>query len=1423
MPSSGVVGTLEIAERVVAVPSIGFLHFTDFHVGMKGLPEDWPTIEAQLFKDLEYLREIAGAWDLVAFTGDLVFSGRREEFERVQEFLERLWERFRAWDCDPKLLAVPGNHDLARPSPLAPLTLALPAGWGEVKLRQDFWGADAEGYREQVRERFAEYERWWAELCSEDGETDHARVPVLAPTATGRLPGDFSTTLAKGGVALGVLGLNTTFLQLSDAMGEGTLAIDKPQIQAACDGDLPTWVKRHDACLLLTHQPLSWLRADAAGILIDHVIDPAQPLLHLYGHMHESEQSSLSLNGGPARRQLQGASLFGVEQWGTDWEQRIHGYSACRLEFDEDRTYVHIWPRRMHRPAGGGLRFSPDSRYDLLQGREEIEPLEVRRSAAGRALTPRSALKLSELGLHMWSEADFSTGLSTVSDGVEVAAIEPGEFVDIAVLREGRLPDLQGEFKDLAREFDKWLADGHRKRGEKKLRVFWLVDGAVPHRSKGLLACLARAGAGGRTVGDAARDLDRAGEALEWCMLEARAHAPALIGVELDADESTQTWTKLRNRLDQARRRSSAGEEEYPLLFVAGSEGQAQAAQETLQKLAEITTIDTRGRRETRPYSDTGITDTPEHVFNRGLPMTAQKLFGRDTDLAELRDAWASPQTRVISVVAFGGTGKSALVNEWLREMREHDYRGAQRVFAWSFYSQGTKENLVSADQFVSEALKRLGDEDSVSLNPWAKGIRVASLIKRHRFLLVLDGMEPLQHPPDAPDVGGRLTDDSIWALLEELAKDDWQGLCVLTTRVGLTDLRPFEADGPESQGTVAKLELKNLDDQAGARLLEHLTGRAAEFRDLQQVVREVDGHALAITLLGHYLRDVHGGDLAGRFDLEELTVSEREGGHARRVMATYARWLAQHERRAELAILYLIGLFDRPAEPEAMEALLVDPDLRDFTAELDGVGGEVWNRSVTALRGMGLLNRADPDSPGTLDAHPLVREHFRDALRGDALEMWSHGNRTLFNFYRGTAMEQPRDAKEMQRLYAAVTHGCAAGLHQSVFDEVLMKRVWRDRRTNFSTRRLGLTGADLVALSNYFQKRRWTDLVEVPLSARARVLVRTNAGVRLRQLGRLLDARECFGAVMGEIDAETASPIELEDASYAAAQSCELLVIAGKLDGPDGALDTALLSGRRAVECSDRGGDAYFSMHARSSLAEVHFMLGDGQRAEALFEEAREIERSRKPSPRFLYSQSLYRYGYYLIEAGREQEILEGERADPQWGANGEDSSLLSKAIRLLILGAARRSLLERGDRTPELLVQTEKILDESIVEFRRAGYPDYIVRGLLERARFYSARHEGNDYKSAKTDLSRALIETQRGQMKLLYADVVLQQADCELQFWRRMSDPERTAARDRTAGTLIEAAGLIDELRYHRRDGMLHTLREQARACDVIGTVA
>ena len=89
-------------------------------------------------------------------------------------------------------------------------------------------------------------------------------------------------------------------------------------------------------------------------------------------------------------------------------------------------------------------------------------------------------------------------------------------------------------------------------------------------------------------------------------------------------------------------------------------------------------------------------------------------------------------------------------------------------------------------------------------------------------------------------------------------------------------------------------------------------------------------------------------------------------------------------------------------------------------------------------------------------------------------------------------------------------------------------------------------------------------------------------------------------------------------------------------------------ISAKRAIEYADGGEDPYFKMHSRSTLGEVHFMLGDFPAAEACFQEAIAIDRDQHPSPPFLYSQGLFRYGYFLIETGQAARVLDDESKDP-------------------------------------------------------------------------------------------------------------------------------------------------------------------------------
>ena len=89
--------------------------------------------------------------------------------------------------------------------------------------------------------------------------------------------------------------------------------------------------------------------------------------------------------------------------------------------------------------------------------------------------------------------------------------------------------------------------------------------------------------------------------------------------------------------------------------------------------------------------------------------------------------------------------------------------------------------------------------------------------------------------------------------------------------------------------------------------------------------MEDVKGHALTLNLLGSFLRDAHGGDIRKR-DLVRLEEAndEEQNGHAFHVMDAYVRWFESDGGKGlrALALLRLLGLFDRPADAGCLGAV---------------------------------------------------------------------------------------------------------------------------------------------------------------------------------------------------------------------------------------------------------------------------------------------------------------------------------------------------------------------------------------------------------------------------------------------------------------------------------------------------------------------
>ncbi|MCB2263295.1 MAG: toll/interleukin-1 receptor domain-containing protein [Candidatus Thiosymbion ectosymbiont of Robbea hypermnestra] len=350
----------------------------------------------------------------------------------------------------------------------------------------------------------------------------------------------------------------------------------------------------------------------------------------------------------------------------------------------------------------------------------------------------------------------------------------------------------------------------------------------------------------------------------------------------------------------------------------------------------------------------------PSRLLELGVASRFEELVGRKRERQILDAAWQDRDTRILIFVAAGGVGKTSLMTDWMMGFVHNHWQGVEAFFDWSFYSQGTQDQgAANSGPFLDAALRHFGESELAdSPNPAdTKADRLAERILETRTLLLLDGIEPLQHPQRAGGLEGRLKDQGLERLLKRLAQlPGAGGLCVLTSRLPLTDLERFHGRG------VQEKRLDNLSAPAAARLLYQAGARRAgaakinaDDPELLTTARELQGHALTMQLLGGYLRYAQHGDIRRRDRVDwSSALDQEQEGHAHSLMGAYERWFEQQgdRGRRQLAVLRLLGFFDRPARLDLLEALRTGAAIPGLTESLAGPGWgpEDWNRTLTGL-----------------------------------------------------------------------------------------------------------------------------------------------------------------------------------------------------------------------------------------------------------------------------------------------------------------------------------------------------------------------------------------------------------------------------------------------------------------------------------------
>jgi tetratricopeptide (TPR) repeat protein len=763
------------------------------------------------------------------------------------------------------------------------------------------------------------------------------------------------------------------------------------------------------------------------------------------------------------------------------------------------------------------------------------------------------------------------------------------------------------------------------------------------------------------------------------------------------------------------------------------------------------------------------LIEKTENIDFTRLPNPSAELVGRSKELRKLTNALKNK--KLVHICAGGGVGKSALIFEWLRRMQPK-YHDVEKVFAWSFYSQGSHDTQNSSIDFFQKALPFFGHTGEFPKDDTAKGRALAKCLRNHSFILILDGLEPLQHPAHILD--GELKDVALKAFLDDVhyyGLEKSPSLIVISSRQPLAELENW------SKEQYLEIDLQTLSPSDGVTLFKKLKVTGTD-QELKQATQDMGGHALALVLLGKMLISQFGGDIARRDQLplidsvleslesKYLTEDEKKlYSHTRRILQWYADFYTENNT-PEANFLDLLSLFDRPMGLAEKDELVKHAEC---AAPLRTLNDLAWQQLEKTLENTGLL-LYNEGMRTQWDCHPLIRSYFAQQFKETRPDQFRQAHRVLFEYYQKVPQkQQPDTLEELKPLYRAVVHGCLAGEYQKALYAVYRERIDRGNE-GYSYHKLGAYSQDLTALAAFFPQG-WLQPVQQDLSEANQAWLLAVASFCLMSLGRLAEAVE-------PRQADLAVYVKTEDWINAANDARNLV----DLLLPLGRLSEAATAAQHTIDYATRSENLFQQMVSHAYFATVCHRQGQLTQAAQSFVTAEQLQQQDEPESPQLYSLRGFLYCALLLDQATAQADIQ------QVVARGEYALKISLANNWLLIISLDQLTLARAYFKLEDYQPAAKYFDEAVAGIRKAGKIEFTPIFLIDRANFYLDQQQFDD---ALRDLDEAQKIIERGKMKLYAVDYHL-----AMSRYARVQQPEAVQSHEDEAKRLIDATG------YHLR---------------------
>jgi tetratricopeptide (TPR) repeat protein len=551
----------------------------------------------------------------------------------------------------------------------------------------------------------------------------------------------------------------------------------------------------------------------------------------------------------------------------------------------------------------------------------------------------------------------------------------------------------------------------------------------------------------------------------------------------------------------------------------------------------------------------------------------AQHFRGRTARLDELTRWLESPVTpdRVVSVVAAGGTGKTALVDKALHEAKLTDRAG---FFVWSFYEDP------HTDAFLREAYVYFTGEKDAPTGGMLERLQMA-LSGDSPHVLVLDGLERVQSEGGSKR-RGELEDLQLKRLVRALAGGVGNARALVTSRFPLVDLENWNGAGHKAIA---------LDDLEQAVALEVLRAWDVKGDDatLTRLIEPLNigsyYHALSVAVLGSFIGNFGGGDpaRAPSFALEDAQEADPKARRLHRILDEYAKALTQSERD----LLARLTLFPRGVKIEFLGWIVQGGGI--VAGALIGHSDAQLANQLERLRQLGLAFRYETGAEVVYSAHPFLRDFFRTLLRTRAEDIHESVRARLAPSLEARPKTPPRDPALLDRYELLIEQSLLAGRIKEAFE---LYSLGSGGFQNLGES-LGQMDRGLRILERFFRDDSFATYESVvPLEVQS---------APIRDFG-------CFARALGDLTRSTASFLYSQRLHHAAAdpqgesKAERSLALNAQLAGQ---FMRALQHSNRATDIARVAKDEEAERRGLSYGAESYFAIGEIAKAKADIEAA--------------------------------------------------------------------------------------------------------------------------------------------------------------------------------------------------------------------------